>query len=284
MYYDPEVNPTLPSSQAQASVNTGARVVAIRNHATRQVNDKSLRRLPWYLTKGELDNACQGTIVLMWSQGSVPSVTGEVQLGQLWMDYRVEVQNPTSVAQPAVQAEMPQPILLEQRLVDLLQDVLSNQQSIGQTTTGIKQDTAIIASKPAPSASSIANSETYLRQIAQGQPNKANIDSFMGKMLANKGPLYVDERDGREKWLVKTDRVTTFALPNAEAPMPTATNRPSDDWGQLVTDPPRSRILSLIRRIGLFRGTNLALKEKVAIAENGHAASAYTSSPITDSM
>lgn len=150
MYYDPTPAAKAPQSFAAVSGNAGVVTTQISKSVRHKISSTILRgRLPWYLTdSSDISTTTQGTIVVCQSPGSVPSATGKVMLGSVWMTYQISLRNPTylSVSSYAVQIQ-PAP-LLEQNVYEELQQL--NAQLARQVEA--QEDTAescqIIANKP----------------------------------------------------------------------------------------------------------------------------------------
>lgn len=155
MYYDPDPLAQAPNDLATASGNANLASGSARNPLSLTVPRSRLNRLPWYtVAPTRTANSTQGTVVLMWSNGSIPNVDGQTTLGTLWLQYHVQVRNPSVNAAPAlanlpIQAPLEVPILNELQGQTRLQEQIQPDVAAILTRLGadVPNDVAAIATK-----------------------------------------------------------------------------------------------------------------------------------------
>lgn len=160
-YYDPTPKAKAPKTFAGVSGNANVVTTQVSKPVRHSVGPRVLsNRLQWYLTDSlDPTTASQGSIVVCQSQGSIPSATGDVMLGSVWITYDITLRNPTYLQVASFADEVPQPPLIDQLIFD---NVLQISDKLDRQITA-QEDTAescqIIASKPSIGAG-VANDIT----------------------------------------------------------------------------------------------------------------------------
>ncbi|QEO75309.1 capsid protein [Erinaceus virus H14] len=203
MYYDPTPGAKAPSSFAGVSGNANVVTTQVSKPIAYTVRSQVLQgRLPWFLTESEdKATASQGTIVVCQSQGSIPSATGDVMLGSVWITYDIMLKNPTYLAAPS-RTENEAPPLVEQLIFDetvKMRDLLDRQVFAQEDTA---ESCQIIAGKPSIGASvssDVTRTAAAVEDMADllGKLDVTNINR-LAKDMADPGSAPVIYR--REGW------------------------------------------------------------------------------------
>lgn len=148
-YYDPSPGAKAPKTFEGASGNANLVTTQVARAKRAKVPTAALTsRLPWVLTdSSDPTTGSQGTLVIVLSEGNIPSATGDVYLGSFWMTYTIALKNPTYIA-PAVYDEHPVTPLIDQLVLDELircRELLIRQVEAQEQTA---EDVSIIAAKP----------------------------------------------------------------------------------------------------------------------------------------
>lgn len=156
-YYDPNPGTAAPTSFTALASNAGVVTTQIAVAASLNVHPSRLKRLPWYLTQGtDVPATTQGTLVTAWASGAIPSVNGQVTLGTLWIEYTVELRNPTWIppagrgieAGPGTAQESG---CIEQDMLEVLENIQTTQGQQKQLQQQINMNVAALAKNPIPS-------------------------------------------------------------------------------------------------------------------------------------
>lgn len=159
-YYDPNPGTAAPTSFTALASNAGVVTTQIAVAATLNVHPSRLKRLPWYLTQGtDVPATTQGTLVTAWASGAIPSVNGQVTLGTLWIEYTVELRNPTWIP-PTGYAMQAEPGCIEQDMLEVLEEIQTTQGQQKQLQQQINTNVAAIAKNPLPAATTADISAT----------------------------------------------------------------------------------------------------------------------------
>lgn len=148
-YYDPSPNAKAPKTFEGASGNANLVTTQVaRARKAKVPNNVLTSRLPWVLTDStDPTTGSQGTLVIVLSEGNIPSATGDVYIGSFWMTYTIALKNPTYIAPVSYEEIQPTP-LIDQLVLDELikcRELLVRQVNAQEQTA---EDVSIIAAKP----------------------------------------------------------------------------------------------------------------------------------------
>lgn len=194
-YYDPSPNAKAPTTFEGAAGNANLVSTQVSKPKRAKVPSGVLRqRLAWYLTDGEdPSTTTQGSLVFVLSEGTVPSATGTVFLGSLWVTYTIALKNPSYIA-PSREGEEPIAPLLEQLIYDELSQVNSAMTRQVEAQEQVAEDVAIIASKPGVTpglggdVSAISARLSAIESILSGI-DVDQLNSMTGRMTTNGGVI-----------------------------------------------------------------------------------------------
>lgn len=125
MYYDPDPTPSAPVNFAAASGNANLATSPIHSKVMIRVPGNRLNRIPWYSSHTTSTTGSAGGLIVMWSAGSIPSVSGATTVGSIWLHYRVQVRNPSNPDNSASPLSFAAAAPVLQEVVDRLRNLQS---------------------------------------------------------------------------------------------------------------------------------------------------------------
>lgn len=235
VYYDVDTHPQVPTLFSQISGNYGARSTQVYRPIKVNIDPKRLTRLPWYQTHETDNTSIQGNLVFVQTAGSVPNATGTVSLGLWWMDYEIELRNPSRPDQPTSRASEPELDLLpNQEIMELqtLREKLTEQLELLTNKLDVKLSTLAgtgvqdaIANATAATANSLETTVRILNQMSSIQQNSNSLlknrmsqqfPQLVEKLNGSDGAMYFEPHDKRWKVAVKNNAITRALTPSSE--------------------------------------------------------------------
>lgn len=180
MYYDPTPNAQPPASYAAVSGNAGVVNTQISKPIRHRISPTTLRgRIPWYLVESnDPTTSCQGCVIVCQSPGSIPSASGDVMLGSLWITYSIHLKNPTYLS--AARDQQVNPPVLDQLIYEETQNISNklDRQIYAQEDTA--ESCQIMSQRPGvpPSLSSDLNELTTAVQRITSLVQKIDVNAI----------------------------------------------------------------------------------------------------------